>query len=103
MRQVPTLHWLVDHDLRVVSTGGDVEKLLGYPADRWIGSTFYDVQEVDGKISEGIAAHERALEGEVCTYTNSYRDKLLQVTVGPYRKDGKIVGAIGTSFDVTAF
>src|SRR5690606_8455123 len=81
MRQGPRLTWVMDRDLRIVSTGGAVEAMLGYAVDRWIGSTLYDVQQADGVVNKSIEAHLRALEGEVSTYSNLYRDKQLQVTV----------------------
>ena len=39
VRQVPAVYWLVDHDLRILRTGGAIEEVLGYAPDRWIGQT----------------------------------------------------------------
>ena len=105
VRQMPATYWLVDHELRIQTTGGAIEEILGYPADRWLGHTLQDPIADDG-FDEGsgqvIPAHTRALAGETVTFTTTYRGKRLTTTVGPYRRDGTIVGAIGTSIDITA-
>ena len=100
--QVPAMYWLVDHDLRIRLTGGAIEEVLGYKPDRWVGSTLYDVQAVEPGTHDPIEAHRRALAGETVSYTNEYRDKRISSTIAPYRRDGEIVGAIGTGMDVTA-
>lgn len=102
VRQMPATYWLVDHDLRILRTGGAIEELLGYAPDRWIGHTLYDVVEHDGGSTESIVAHTRALGGEVVTFKNEYRGKLFSMTVAPHRRDDKIAGAIGTAIDITA-
>jgi two-component system cell cycle sensor histidine kinase/response regulator CckA len=102
MRQLPAVYWLVDRDLRLISTGGAVESLFGYKRDRWIGRTFYDVMVVDGVEPESISQHLRALAGETVTYQSNYLDKVFTVTIGPDRSGDEIVGVIGTAIDVTA-
>ncbi len=102
MRQLPAVYWLVDHDLRVVSTGGAVELLFGYKPDRWVGSTLHEVMATDGAEPESIAQHQRALAGETFSYQSVYLEKRVAVTIGPDYRDGKIVGVIGTLVDVTA-
>ena len=32
VRQMPAMYWLVDHDLRILRTGGAIEEVLGYAA-----------------------------------------------------------------------
>ncbi len=102
IRQMPAVYWLVDHDLRILSTGGAVESVLGYKRDRWIGSTLHDVQATDGGTGESIIQHKRALLGETLMYQNVYMEKRLNVTIAPYRRDDQIVGVIGTAVDITA-
>ncbi len=103
MRQMPAIYWLVDHDLKIISAGGAIESILGYPPGRWIGSTLYDVHRTEPGTVDPIVAHKRALAGETVTYENRYRDKQLSLTCGPFRRGDKIVGAIGTAIDITAF
>jgi two-component system cell cycle sensor histidine kinase/response regulator CckA len=105
VRQMPALYWLVDRDLRILRTGGAVEEVLGFPPDRWVGHTLDEPIADDGasaSASEAIPAHRRALAGETVTYSSDFRGKRLATTVTPYRRDGEIVGAIGTAIDVTA-
>jgi PAS domain S-box-containing protein len=102
VRQMPAMYWVVDRDLRIQITGGAVEEVLGFAPDRWIGHTLYEPVAEDGSGSESIDAHLRALAGETVSFSNEYRGKLLASTVAPYRRDGEIVGVIGTSLDVTA-
>jgi PAS domain S-box-containing protein len=102
VRQMPAIYWLVDRELRIQRTGGAIEEVLGFPPDRWIGHTLHDPIAEDGGSYEAIPAHTRALAGETVTYSSEYRGKRLANTIGPYHRDGKIVGAIGTSIDITA-
>jgi PAS domain S-box-containing protein len=103
VRQMPAIYWLVDHELQIQATGGAIEELLGFPPDRWIGHKLQEPIADDGNSSpQAIPAHMRALAGETVMYSSGYRGKQLATTVGPYRRDGEIVGAIGTSIDITA-
>jgi PAS domain S-box-containing protein len=103
VRQMPALYWLVDTELRIQLTGGAVQEVLGFPPDRWIGHTVDEPVDHDGgRALEAVPAHRRALAGETVAYTAEYRGKQLATTIAPYRRDGEIVGAIGTSLDVTA-
>ncbi len=102
LAMIPVVHYQVDHDLRIVSADGPVERILGYPRDRWIDSTLYDVRATEGGSTDSVAQHRRALAGETLSYLTRYRDKDLSLTIGPFWRDGKIVGAIGTALDVTA-
>ncbi len=103
VRQMPAMYWLVDTELRIQLTGGAIQEVLGYPPDRWIGYTMDEpITDDGGRAVEAIPAHKRALAGETVMYTTEYRGKQLATTIAPYRRAGEIVGAIGTSIDVTA-
>jgi two-component system, cell cycle sensor histidine kinase and response regulator CckA len=104
VRQMPAVYWLVDTELRIQLAGGAHQEVFGYSSERWVGHTLHEAIEVDtgGRGSEAIQAHQRALTGETVTYSTEYRDKQLATTLAPYRRDGEIVGVIGTSIDVTA-
>ena len=101
VRQVSAVYWLVDHDLRILRTGGPIMEVLGYAPDHYIGTTLYEVHRVDPCSSNPVAVHQRALRGETTTYLSDYRGRQLANTICPYRVDGVIVGAIGTAVDVT--
>jgi PAS domain S-box-containing protein len=102
VRQMPAMYWVVDQDLRILANGGAIQEVLGFAADPWVGQTMYDLLAVHSDAGETIPAHTRALAGETVTYSTEFRDKRLATTIAPYRRDGKIVGAIGTAIDITA-
>ena len=100
--QMPAIYRVVDRDLRILRAGGAIEQILGYPADRFVGRTLHDSAQEDPSSVDPIEKHNRALAGEIVTYENEYRGKLLALTVVPARNaEGAIVGAIGTCIDVT--
>jgi two-component system, cell cycle sensor histidine kinase and response regulator CckA len=104
LRQMPGTYWVVDRDLRILQTGGAIEQVLGYPADRFLGQTLHDAIAADPSSGDIIATHRRALDGELAHEETVYRDKVMANTIGPYRApSGEIIGAIGTSIDVTAW
>ena len=100
--QMPALYWVVDRELRIIRTGGAVQEVLGYPGDRFINVRLASVHRYEPGSVDPVPYHERAIEGAVLSYDTTYRGKQLAVTVAPYRQDGQIVGAIGTTLDVTA-
>ena len=103
MRQMPIVTWIVDHDLRIIATGGAVESLLGFPPNQYLGKTLHDTHADNPQGADPTAHHHRALAGEVALYLTEFRNKQLVNTIGPYRdSDGKIIGAIGTAIDVTS-
>ena len=100
----PAIFWIVDHDLRIVRTGGAVERILGYPADRFVGKTLQDALAADPATPDPIDRHRRALAGETTSGETEYRRRVLGRSIGPYRNAaGEIVGAIGVSHDITAW
>jgi two-component system, cell cycle sensor histidine kinase and response regulator CckA len=102
VRQVSAVYWLVDHDLRILRTGGPIMEVLGYAPDLYLGTTLHEVHRVDPGSANPVDAHLRALQGETVTYMADYRGRQLANTICPYLIDGIIVGAIGTAVDVTA-
>jgi two-component system cell cycle sensor histidine kinase/response regulator CckA len=102
IRQMPAMYWIVDRNLRIVTTGGAIQELLGYPPDRFIGATLDEVQRHDPGTTDPVVMHRRALAGETVTYTTEYRSKLLATTLCPQRRGDEIIGAIGTCIDMTS-
>ncbi len=99
VRQVSAMWWLVDRDMRITRTGGAIEANLGYPPDHNLGKTMREV--VDSDDDPSIDAHRRALAGETVSYASEYLGKMFELTIAPYRVDDEIVGAVGTSVNVT--
>ncbi len=100
--QLPAVYWLVDGDLRILRTGGAVERVLGYRPELFIGYTIDDAHRVEPGTVDPLEYHRRALAGEIVRYSSEYRGKLLEFALGPHRVNGRVVGAIGTAVDVTA-
>ena len=102
LRQMPSVYWIVDRDLRLQRTGGVVEQMFGFAADRFIGNTLHETHATYASSIDPIAMHKRALAGETVHQETEYRGKLTTLTVSPYRsRDGEIIGAVGTLIDVT--
>jgi PAS domain S-box-containing protein len=104
LQQMPGTYYIVDRDLTIVRTGGAIERVLGYPLDHYIGQSLHEAMARDPSSGDAIAAHRRAIDGESKRSEIEYRGKCLALTLGPYRNAaGEIIGAIGTSIDVTAW
>jgi two-component system, cell cycle sensor histidine kinase and response regulator CckA len=102
VQQMPALYWIVDRDQRIVRTGGAFEEVLGYPAAAFANVKLSTIHRHEPGSTDPVPWHTRALAGETCSYDTEYRGKQLAVTVMPYRQDDAIVGAIGSTIDVTA-
>jgi two-component system, cell cycle sensor histidine kinase and response regulator CckA len=102
VRQMPAVYWIVDRDLRIITLGGAVQEVVGYPPGRYSGMTIEDIHHQDGESADSVAMHRRAIAGETVTYTTEYRDKHLAVTVAPHRSGDAIIGAIGTCVELTS-
>jgi signal transduction histidine kinase len=103
LRQMPGVFWVVDRDLRVLRSGGASEGMLGLAQGSFRGHTIGDVAAADPMNVDTIANHKRAIAGELIHVEAEYRGKLLATVIGPYRRRGEIVGAIGVSMDVTTW
>jgi PAS domain S-box-containing protein len=104
LRQMPAIYWIVDRDVRITRTGGAVQQILGYEADRFVGRTVQDAIASDPASGDPVGNHLRAIAGETVTYETEYRGKVFAAVIGPYRlPSGEIVGAVGTTLDVTAW
>jgi two-component system, cell cycle sensor histidine kinase and response regulator CckA len=103
MRQMPALYWVVDRELNIIGAGGETLGITGYKGESWAHRTIYDVAKADPMTTDTVANHQRAIAGETVVVETEYRGKLLATVVGPYRRGNEIIGAIGTSIDVTTW
>jgi len=101
VRQMTAIYWIVDRDLQIQRTGGAIQEVLGYPPERYIGLNIAQLHHHDSSV-DPMVMHRRALAGETVSYGVEYRNKHLLTTVCPHRSGDAIIGAIGTSIDVTA-
>ncbi|MFT3695778.1 MAG: PAS domain S-box protein [Kofleriaceae bacterium] len=102
VQQMPAMYWIVDTDMRISRVGGAVEDVLGYPRANFKNLRLARMHAHEPSSVDPVPYHARALAGEVCSYDTEYRGKSLAVTVSPFRQGDAIVGAIGTTIDVTA-
>ncbi|HEX2831993.1 MAG TPA: ATP-binding protein [Thermoanaerobaculia bacterium] len=87
--QVPTIIWQSDRQLRLLSGCGG-----------GITSAASTVLELFGEA--GVAAHERALAGEVVTFQARIHERDYTCCISPERdKHGHIVGVVGSAVDRT--
>src|ERR1041385_1600666 len=77
LRQMTAVYWIVDRDLRFVRNGGDIERLFGYPAQRWIGHTLQEAIAADPSSADTVDSHQRALAGETVQRESEYRGKVI--------------------------
>ncbi len=103
MLQIPALYWIVDRELRITSAGGAAQRITGFERGTLRGRTIYDIAAADPMNTDTVANHKRAIAGETITVETEYRGKHLATVIGPYRRGDEIIGAIGTSLDVTAW
>lgn len=104
VRQLPAVFWIVDRDLRILTTGGPVEQIMGFPANTFIGQTMHDVLATYPSSTDTIDEIKRAIAGEVVISESVFTGKVMANFVTPYRNSaGEIIGAMGTSMDVTAW
>lgn len=101
MLQIPALYWIVDRELRIQSAGGAAQRITGFERGTLRGRTIYDIAAADPMNTDTVANHKRAVAGETITVETEYRGKHLATVIGPYRRGDEIIGAIGTSLDVT--
>jgi PAS domain S-box-containing protein len=103
LRQMPAVYWVIDRELRVTGSGGAIEAMFGIRRGGFVGQTLIEIHANDPDGEERIAAHRRALAGEIVAYENFWGGRHLAVTIGPSRDArGEVIGAIGTSIDITS-
>ncbi|MDS0293454.1 PAS domain-containing protein [Halogeometricum luteum] len=99
---------LFDHDLRLLVTGGDAEKLDGvrperlsaFERDELAGERLSDI--VQPEAFEEIEPHYRAtLDGETRTFLLPIGDRMHRVRTAPVRGDDDVLAGLAISQDVT--
>jgi PAS domain S-box-containing protein len=104
VRQLPAVYWIVDRQCRIISTGGPVEQIMGFPANTFLGRTMQEALATYPSSTDTIEEINRALAGEVVISESVFTGKVMANFLTPYRNSaGEIIGAMGTSVDVTAW
>ncbi len=100
--QMPEAIWATDGALRFVVVGGAAAKTLGLDPERILGTSVYDYFHTTDSTYPPLAAHLRALQGQVEGYRFEVGGRVYNVRVGPIRHAiGRVVGVVGCATDVT--
>lgn len=104
-RQFPGATWVTDRNLRITHFLGKVERRLGIPESKIVGSQVQDIARTRASTDPVTAHHLAALVG---TSSGGFRyrlgDRWYMVHVDPLTNDaGAIIGCIGAALDITEF
>jgi PAS domain S-box-containing protein len=102
VEQQPAVLWVVDRDLRFLSTQGSGLAAVGLMPGEGVGSTLFEYLRTDDPNYLPIACTLRALKGDESSFEMPWRRRLFETHVRPLRDgEGKITGAFGISTDIT--
>ena len=100
--QCPALIWTTDSSLVFTSSLGGGLGALGIGPNQLVGVSLLELVNEDAPDPKPLAAHQRALQGEIVTFEMSWGDLILQARVGPLRDGrGAIIGTVCVALDVT--
>jgi len=102
LESVPVNLWSTDAQLNITFSQGAGLHLIGTSANEQVGMTLYEVLKTRDPGFTPLAAHLRALQGELVRYETDWRGRSFETRVEPLRAaDGKISGTVGIAIDVT--
>ncbi|MFL5479862.1 MAG: diguanylate cyclase [Gemmatimonadaceae bacterium] len=102
LESVPVNLWSTDAHLNITFSQGAGLHLIGTRANEQVGMTLYEVLKTRDPRFTPLAAHLRALQGELVRYETNWRGRSFETRVEPLRgADGKISGTVGIAIDVT--
>jgi len=100
--QLPTLIWIVDENLRVTYVSGAVLKRIDIKKEELLSKTLYEILNTSDANHPIIKNTLLALTGESSSYQFKIRRRNYMVYCEPFKDpEGKIVGCIGLSHDIT--
>ncbi len=102
LESVPVNLWSTDGQLNITFSQGAGLHLIGTSASEQVGMTLYEVLKTRDPGFTPLAAHLRALQGELVRYETDWRGRSFETRVEPLRAaDGRITGTVGIAIDVT--
>ena len=102
LESVPVNLWSTDAQLNITFSQGAGLHLIGASANEQVGMTLYEVLKTRDPGFTPLAAHLRALQGELVRYETNWRGRSFETRVEPLRgPDGRISGTVGIAIDVT--
>ncbi len=102
LESVPVNLWSTDAQLNITFSQGAGLHLIGTTASEQVGMTLYEVLKTRDPSVTPLAAHLRALQGELVRYETDWRGRSFETRVEPLRDaDGRISGTVGVAMDIT--
>lgn len=102
LEQIPAVLWATDRQLRFTLSTGSGLKQLGLKSGQVVGLTLMECFQTEDPEALPIANVKRALAGEPVRFQQDWKGMTFETVVEPlYGTDGRIVGAIGLSQDIT--
>jgi diguanylate cyclase (GGDEF)-like protein/PAS domain S-box-containing protein len=102
LESVPVNLWSTDSRLNITFSQGAGLHLIGLDGNDQVGMTLYEVLKTRDPGFTPLAAHLRALRGELVRYEVEWRGRSFETRVEPLRSaDGHISGTVGIAIDVT--
>lgn len=102
LESVPVNLWSTDAQLNITFSQGAGLHLIGGSANEQVGMTLYELLKTRDPGFTPLAAHLRALQGELVRYETNWRGRSFETRVEPLRgADGRITGTVGIAIDVT--
>jgi diguanylate cyclase (GGDEF)-like protein/PAS domain S-box-containing protein len=102
LESVPVNLWSTDAQLNITFSQGAGLHLIGMSANEQVGMTLYEVLKTRDPGFTPLAAHLRALQGELVRYETDWRGRSFETRVEPLRgADGRITGTVGIAIDIT--
>jgi len=102
LESVPVNLWSTDARLNITFSQGAGLNLIGTTGSDQVGMTLYEVLKTRDPGFTPLAAHLRALQGELVRYEVDWRGRSFETRVEPLRSaDGHISGTVGIAIDIT--
>ncbi|HVS61514.1 MAG TPA: diguanylate cyclase [Gemmatimonadaceae bacterium] len=102
LESVPVNLWSTDARLNITFSQGAGLNLIGTSGSDQVGMTLYEVLKTRDPGFTPLAAHLRALQGELVRYQVDWHDRSFETRVEPLRSaDGHISGTVGIAIDIT--
>jgi diguanylate cyclase (GGDEF)-like protein/PAS domain S-box-containing protein len=102
LESVPVNLWSTDARLNITFAQGAGLNLIGTSGSDQVGMTLYEVLKSRDPGFTPLAAHLRALQGELVRYEVDWRGRSFETRVEPLRSaDGHISGTVGIAIDIT--
>jgi PAS domain S-box-containing protein len=98
-RQLPGALWTTDRNLRLMYVAGRLANQAEPVATP--GMTLFDVLGTDDPTHPIVAYHRAALFGDPQSFEHQFRGRWYELSIEQLTSEGRIVGCIGTAFDIT--